>query len=96
MLIGEAVDYPSYVFTQTAPGESPAATIVRIGATLRLAVLTTVCGALAMALSSFEGLAQLGILTIAGVTAAGLTTRWLLPAIVSARFAPRRARRAPP
>jgi len=95
MLIGEAVDYPSYVFTQTAPGESPAATIVRIGATLRLAVLTTVCGALAMALSSFEGLAQLGILTIAGVTAAGLTTRWLLPTIVSARFAPRRARRAP-
>lgn len=83
-LIGEAVDYPSYLFTQAASGERLGATLARIGPTLRLAVLTTLFGALAMALSSFEGLAQLGVLTIVGVTAAGLTTRWVLPAVLPA------------
>jgi predicted exporter len=95
MLIGEAVDYPSYLFTQAAVGERLDATLARIGSTLRLAVLTTVFGALAMALSSFEGLAQLGVLTIIGATAAALTTRWVLPVVSPAAFAPRRARAAP-
>jgi predicted exporter len=81
-LIGETVDYPSYLFTHAAPGEPLGRTLARIGPTLRLAVLTTVCGALAMAFSSFAGLAQLGVLTIAGVAAAGLATAWLLPALV--------------
>jgi predicted exporter len=90
-LIGEAVDYPSYLFTQAARGEPLTATLSRIGPTLRLAILTSVFGALAMALSSFEGLAQLGILTIAGVVAAGLTTRWVLPALVPPRLLPARA-----
>lgn len=85
-LIGEAVDYPSYLFTQAKSGERLEDTLARIGPTLRLAVLTTVFGALAMALSSFEGLAQLGVLTIAGVAAAGLTTRWVLPAVIPPAF----------
>jgi predicted exporter len=38
-----------------------------------------------MALSSFQGLAQLGLLTIIGVGVAGFTTRWVLPAITPAR-----------
>ncbi len=80
-LIGEAVDYPSYAFIQAARGERLTDTLSRIGPTLRLAVLTTVFGASAMALSSFQGLAQLGVLTIVGVGAAGLATRWVLPAI---------------
>jgi predicted exporter len=94
-LIGEAIDYPSYLFTQSAVDERLDATLARIGSTLRLAVLSTVFGALAMALSSFQGLAQLGVLTIMGATAAGLTTRFVLPAIVPAAFAPLRARAAP-
>jgi predicted exporter len=81
-LIGESVDYPSYLFNNAAPGEPLERTIARVGPTLRIAVLTTVCGALAMALSSFAGLAQLGVLTIAGAVAAGLATAWLLPAVV--------------
>ncbi len=84
-LIGEAVDYPSYLLTQAAGGETLAATLSRIGPTLRLAILTSIFGALAMALSSFEGLAQLGIFTIFGVMAAGLTTRWVLPALLPPR-----------
>lgn len=81
-LIGVAVDYPSYLFAQTGEGERLESTLVRIGPTLRLAVLTTVFGALAMALSSFTGLAQLGVLIIAGATAAGVTARFVLPAIL--------------
>jgi predicted exporter len=80
-LIGEAVDYPSYALLQAARGERLADALARIGPTLRLAVLTTVFGASAMALSSFQGLAQLGVLTIVGVGVAGLATRWVLPAI---------------
>jgi len=81
-LIGVAVDYPSYLFAQTADAEPLERTANRIGATLGLAVLTTVIGALAMALSSFTGLAQLGVLIISGVAAAGATARFVLPAIL--------------
>jgi predicted exporter len=88
-LVGEAVDYPSYVFLQSVPGERLHATLKRIWPTLRLAVLTTVLGTLAMALSSFAGLAQLGVLTIAGVIVAGLVTRWVVPAVVPNGLAPR-------
>src|SRR5262249_52658335 len=94
-LIGEAVDYPSYAFIQAARGERLDATLARIGPTLRLAVLTTVFGASAMALSSFQGLAQLGVLTIVGVAAAGLTTRWVLPAIAPSRWIARKAHALP-
>jgi predicted exporter len=83
-LIGETVDYPSYLLIHALPGEPLERALGRIGATLRLAVLTTVCGALAMAFSSFAGLAQLGVLTIAGVGAAGLATAWVVPALLPA------------
>jgi len=89
-LIGEAVDYPSYLFANAAPGEPLDATLSRMGHTLRLAVLTTLLGASAMAFSSFEGLAQLGMLTIAGVLAAGLTTTWVLPRLVAPRATERK------
>src|SRR6185369_15779216 len=67
-------------------GESLDATLRRIGATLRLAVATTACGALSLLLSSFSGLAQRGFLTIVGVLVAGLVTRWVLPALTPARI----------
>ena len=44
-----------------------------------------------MALSSFQGLAQLGVLTITGVGVAGLVTRWVLPAIAPAGWISRKA-----
>jgi predicted exporter len=80
-LIGEAVDYPSYVCLNAAPGETLRAALARIWPTLRLAVLTTVLGGLTMLLSSFTGLAQLGLLTMSGVLAAGLVTRDVVPAL---------------
>ena len=95
ILIGEAVDYPTYLYAQTGRGEPLDATLRRIGATLRLAVLTTACGALSMLLSSFHGLAQLGLLTIVGVVAAGLVTRWVLPALTPANILQRKLVRLP-
>jgi predicted exporter len=80
-LIGEAVDYPAYVFTQVMAGERLQQTLGRVWPTLRLAVLTTVFGALTMLFSSFTGLSQLGVLLVVGVLVAGLVTRWIIPAL---------------
>lgn len=81
ILIGEAVDYPAYLFTHRAAGEALATTAWRIRHALRLAMLTSALGALFMLLSDLEGLRQLGLLAASGTLAAGLTTRWLLPAL---------------
>lgn len=87
-LIGEAVDYPSYVFTQRRSGESILEVLGRVWPTLRLAVLTTVFGSLTLLLSSLQGLSQLGVLSMVGVLVAGLVTRWVLPAVAPGRSAP--------
>ncbi len=85
-LIGEAVDYPTYLFTQRAPHESLRQTLRRIWPTLRLAVLTTVFGSLTMLLSGFTGLSQLGTFSLAGVLTAGLMTRFVIPEIAPGHF----------
>jgi predicted exporter len=86
-LIGEAVDYAIYLFTQTAPGAVLAATLPRIWPTLRLGMLTSVCGFSAMLLSSFTGFAQLGLFTITGLIVALAVTRWVLPILLPFGFA---------
>ncbi|HWK44508.1 MAG TPA: hypothetical protein VNT30_07295 [Stellaceae bacterium] len=88
-LIGEAVDYAIYLFTQTAPGSPPALTLPRIWPTLRLGVLTSICGFGALLFSSFTGLAQLGLFSISGLVVAVGVTRWVLPLLLPADFAPR-------
>jgi predicted exporter len=86
-LIGEAVDYAIYLFTQTVPGSPPAATLPRIWPTLRLGMLTSICGFSAMLLSSFTGFAQLGLFTIVGLAVALGVTRWVLPLLLPRNFA---------
>jgi predicted exporter len=86
-LIGEAVDYAVYLFTQTDPDSPIETTMRRIWPTLRLGVLTSICGFSAMLLSSFQGFVQLGLFTITGLTVAVLVTRFVLPALIPARFA---------
>ncbi|MGA3001323.1 MAG: MMPL family transporter [Acetobacteraceae bacterium] len=81
-LIGEAVDYAIYLFTQTEFGAAPAATLRRIGPTLRLGMLTSVCGFSTMLFSSFIGFAQLGLFTIVGLLVALTVTRFVLPALL--------------
>ena len=86
-LIGECVDYSIYLFTQAAPGIAPQRALDRIWPTLRLGVLTSVCGFSAMLLSGFSGLAQLGLFSITGLLVAVAVTRWVLPALLPAGFA---------
>ena len=85
-LLGEAVDYPSYLLTQVDRGETASAALKRILPVLCLAVLTTACGSLGLLMASFPGLAQLGLMTVVGVVTAGIVT-CLLPQWLPANWA---------
>lgn len=79
-LIGEAVDYSIYLFVQSEQGGSDQQNwIQRLWPTIRLGVLTSICGFAALLLSGFPGLAQLGLYSIAGLIAAATVTRFVLP-----------------
>ena len=90
-LIGEAVDYSIYLFIQsrqqrvdgTAAGSPSGAERAdwqrSVWPTIRLGMLTSVCGFASLLPSGFAGLAQLGIYSIAGLIAAALVTRFVLP-----------------
>jgi predicted exporter len=95
-LLGEGVDYAIYLFAQTAPGAPPYRTLDRIWPTLRLGMLTSICGFSAMLLSGFSGLAQLGLFSIVGLVVAATVTRWVLPGLIPPGFtAPGAAALAP-
>ena len=95
-LIGEAVDYAIYLFTNTAPGSTPKTTLQRIWPTLRLGMLTSAFGFGAMLFSGFPGLSQLGLFSIAGLVVAVLVTRWVLPELVPEGYHVRTAARLGP
>lgn len=82
-LIGEAVDYAIYLFIQRPEGVTSGLTTINAGRglwrTIGLGVATSVAGFATLLLSDFHGLAQLGLFTIAGLTAAAAVTRWVLP-----------------
>ncbi len=73
-LIGEAVDYSIYLFIQGAAHWRHS-----VWPTIRLGVLTSVCGFAALLPSAFPGLAQLGLYSVTGLVAAALVTRFVLP-----------------
>jgi len=75
-LIGEAVDYAIYVQVQRRAGTGDA----RLWRALWLAVLTSAASFVAMMLSGFQGLMQLGVFSLVGLVAAALVARILLPA----------------
>ncbi len=97
-LIGEAVDYAIYFLIQArgAPASAPLGSagdgppVVRgwlrwrdeNWPTVRLGLLTSVCGFAALAFSGFPGLAQLGVFSVAGLTGAALATRYVLPVLM--------------
>ena len=85
-LIGEAVDYAIYFLNRLAPGKHPSAALENIWPTLRLGVLTTICGFSPMFLADFPGLAQLGLFSVTGLIVAVLVTRWVLPVLVPMQF----------
>ncbi|MFN5156980.1 MAG: MMPL family transporter, partial [Betaproteobacteria bacterium] len=85
-LIGEAVDYAIYYLIQ-ARGRSADGTgwrrwLAGGWPTMRLGLLTSVCGFSALLLSGFPGLRQLGLFSVTGLVAALLTTRYVLPVLM--------------
>ena len=80
-LIGEAVDYAIYYLIQARAGG--AAHWLKSGwPTVRLGVLTSVCGFVALMFSGFPGLAQLGVFSVAGLLAAAAFTRYVMPSLM--------------
>ena len=88
-LIGEAVDYAIYYLIQARPmaggldraipGAGAKRWLADNWPTVRLGLWTSLCGFAALVFSGFPGLAQLGVFSIAGLTAAALTTRCVFP-----------------
>ncbi|MET0541029.1 MAG: transporter [Variovorax sp.] len=85
-LIGETVDYAIYYLIQArvvgaaaVPGTGWQRWRDLNWPTVRLGLLTSVCGFAALLFSGFPGLAQLGVFSIAGLVAAALATRYGLP-----------------
>jgi predicted exporter len=87
-LIGETVDYAIYYLIQAR--QVGAGAVAGTGwqrwrdlnwPTVRLGLLTSVCGFAALVFSGFPGLAQLGVFSIAGLVAAALATRYVLPVL---------------
>ncbi|WP_295446767.1 MMPL family transporter [uncultured Thiodictyon sp.] len=93
-LIGEAVDYSTYLLMQSertngatgATGTTPSASQghwnTAFWPTIRIGVLTSVIGFASMLFSSFPGLSQLGLFAITGLTTAALVTRFVLPPLL--------------
>jgi len=83
-LLGIAVDYPLHLMAHVRAGQRPATAARRIWSALLIAVSTTIFAFLPLAVSSFPGLAQLGIFTVTGLATAVIVTRWVLPALMNA------------
>jgi predicted exporter len=84
-LIGESVDYSIYFFVQSRTARAQRWRR-QVWPTVRLGVLTSICGFATLLASGFPGLAQLGAYSISGLVAAALVTRFILPEIVPAQL----------
>ena len=81
-LIGEAVDYSIYYFVQSQRADHDEHVWRRdFWPTIRLGVLTSICGFAALLFSGFPGLAQLGLYSISGLVTAAVVTRFVLPGL---------------
>ncbi len=86
-LIGEAVDYSIYLFVQSGRSSQDRQLWIRqFWPTIRLGVMTSLCGFAALLLSGFPGLAQLGLYSMAGLLAAAIVTRFVLPQLLPENF----------
>jgi predicted exporter len=92
-LIGESVDYSIYFFVQShrPPAHQAAGPSWQQAwwPTIRLGMLTSVCGFASLLPSGFPGLAQLGAYSISGLVAAACVTRYVLPAMLPHGFVTR-------
>lgn len=77
-LMGETIDYSIYYLVQAGQG-----TLWRrhFWPTIRLGLMTSICGFASLLASSFPGLAQLGVYAIVGLLTAASVTRFVLPVL---------------
>ncbi|MDB5757080.1 MAG: hypothetical protein JWM30_369 [Burkholderia sp.] len=95
-LIGEAVDYSIYLFVQSRTlaarkggaddADLQRAWVKEFWPTIRLGMLTSIVGFSSLLLSTFPGLSQLGLYSIAGLVVAAAVTRYVLPHLLPANF----------
>ena len=85
-LLGVAMDYPVHVFSHAVPVGTRRTLDPGISRTLALGVATTALGYAALALTDFQALAQLGLLSAVGLGVAALCSRFLLPRLMSADY----------
>jgi predicted exporter len=81
-LTGVALDYPIYLFSNEQPGVRPLEVARTVWPTLATAVAAVCIAYLAFLVSGVLGLAQLAAFNIAGLAAAGLCARYLLPRLL--------------
>jgi predicted exporter len=89
-LMGVAMDYPAHVFSHLHAGEGVERTLVQIWPTIWLGAFASATGFLAMLMTDFTGLIQLGAFSVIGLLVAAVCTRWVLPALLPADWTPRR------
>ena len=83
-LLGVAQEYPIRVLSHRSAGVSAAASVRALWPLLRTAIVSTAIAYAAFYASGVPGLQQLAVFAVAGVLAAGLATRWLLPPLLPA------------
>ncbi len=81
-LIGVVQDYPIHLFSHQRPGLSPWANARALWPTLATGVVSTCIAYVTFIFSGVDGLKQLAAFTIAGLGAAAISTRFLLPALI--------------
>jgi predicted exporter len=82
-LIGVAQDYPIHLLSHRQAGRLPAQVARELWPTLATGVASTCIAYLTFLFSGVIGLAQLACFTVAGLVIAGLTTRYVLPALMA-------------
>jgi predicted exporter len=81
-LIGVVQDYPIHLFSHQRPGMSPWTNARSLWPTLATGVASTCIAYVTFLFSGVDGLKQLAVFTIAGLGAAAISTRFLLPALI--------------
>lgn len=85
-LLGVAQEYPLRVLSHRRAGEDALASVRALWPLLATAIVSAAIAYLAFLASGVPGLQQLAVFTIAGLLAAGGTTRYLLPRVLPTRL----------
>ena len=83
-LLGVAQDYPVHLFSHGTPAEPPLATARHIWPTLAAGTGSSCLAYLIFLFAGVDGLRQLAVFTVTGLSVAALATRYLLPRVLPA------------